>query len=641
VFNEYDESISEYHVALLLSDSLPDKRKKAMVLSNLGVVFRQTFNTDSTLFYLNKTTEYSERHKIKDIHAKALFELGSLYLKHDDYITAAKYLLESRDAYESLQDSNLLTFVYSTLGILYLKVNNFDESLANFKKAIQLDESIPETNNLASYYSNIGELYFRVKKDPDTALDYYRMAIPMALPYQKETVNLASYVNIGNVFIEKMAYDSAEYYYQKAYNTTNLLKYPDKEAAVFVNLGILHLKKKDYDKARFFLEKGYEMSKKLNLLLFEKNALNELSKLDSISGNLSQSMEYYKLYHSVYDSIQESKAKNEIAILEFNKQLELKKFNNDLLLQQNNLKSKQITTQRRIIWISLSASLLLLILIYTLYVARLRRKKLLNQLSEKHHDLILMNEELKVTNETLTEQQEQLKELNITKDKFFSILGHDLKSPFNGLLGMLDLLDKQWDTLGNNEKHGYIHSLLKSSEKTYQLLEDMLIWGKAQQGLIKYQPETFLLQSKITLIIDYYNPQIFNKKLVVNTEIPADLQLTSDPNLITRIVQNLLHNAIKYTPSGGKITITSKIDKTEQLCLCISDTGIGIPDNKIANIFGLDCDFNRPGTNNEKSSGMGLILIREYAEIIGGTLTVSSTEGKGSTFCLCLKKNNF
>jgi signal transduction histidine kinase len=274
-------------------------------------------------------------------------------------------------------------------------------------------------------------------------------------------------------------------------------------------------------------------------------------------------------------------------------------------------------------------------------VARLRRKKLLNQLSEKHHDLILMNEELKVTNETLTEQQEQLKELNITKDKFFSILGHDLKSPFNGLLGMLDLLDKQWDTLGNNEKHGYIHSLLKSSEKTYQLLEDMLIWGKAQQGLIKYQPETFLLRSKITLIIDYYNPQIFNKKLVVNTEIPADLQLTSDPNLITRIVQNLLHNAIKYTPSGGKITITSKIDKTEQLCLCVSDTGIGIPDNKIANIFGLDCDFNRPGTNNEKSSGMGLILIREYAEIIGGTLTVSSTEGKGSTFCLCLKKNNF
>ncbi len=289
IFKENDDAVKEYHVALSLSDSLPDKRKKAMVLGNLGVVFRQSFMTDSALFYINKTAEYSQKQHIKDMYAKAIFELGSLYLNQDNYIKASKYLLESRDTYETLQDSNLLTYVYSTLGVLYLKVNHFDESLANFQKAIQLDESIPEINNVAGLYSNIGELYFRIKRNLDTALVFYRMAIPLAMPYQEESVKITSHVNIGNVFTEKMEYDSAAYYYQRAYNSPNISNHPEKKAAILVNLGILHLQKQEYLKARFFLEKGYEISKELNLLVYQKNALLELSQLDSISGNLLQS----------------------------------------------------------------------------------------------------------------------------------------------------------------------------------------------------------------------------------------------------------------------------------------------------------------------------------------------------------------
>ena len=318
--------------------------------------------------------------------------------------------------------------------------------------------------------------------------------------------------------------------------------------------------------------------------------------------------------------------------------LPLQKYNNDLLIEQNLLKSKQILNQKKIIWLSFGVLLILIVFLFFLYYNR-KRIKLLNQrLSAKNSDMVLLNEELNVTNETLNIQQEQLKALNITKDKFFSILGHDLKSPFNSLLGMLNLLEQHWEDIEDNEKLGMIQSLYASSEKTFQLLEELLSWGKAQQGLIKCIPEVFDVAPRVALVTDLFKAQLKEKEQVLKIDIPEGMKLNTDARLFAQIIQNLLNNAIKYTPHQGTIIISGKISGKEDR-ICVSDTGIGIPENKISQLFELDSNFNRPGTDNEKSSGMGLILSKEYADIIGAKLSVTSVEERGSTFCLSFKKN--
>jgi signal transduction histidine kinase len=199
----------------------------------------------------------------------------------------------------------------------------------------------------------------------------------------------------------------------------------------------------------------------------------------------------------------------------------------------------------------------------------------------------------------------------------------------------LEILDLDWDEISDEMKHEHIKMLFVSSEKNYHLLEDMLNWGKAQQGLIKCKPESFLLLPTINEVAELFNAQIKNKKLELKIEIPPEAKLNTDQRLFAQIIQNLVDNAIKYTPHGGHVLINFKVVDGAKM-LCLEDTGIGIPENKIASIFDLDSDFNRPGTDNEKSTGMGLILSKEYAHLLGATLTVQSKEGAGSTFCLLL-----
>ncbi len=637
---DFDNAFRYYRKALLYSEQLTQKRNKALVLGNMGLAFRHAYMLDSAIVYLNKTIEYAHANQVPDIEAKAYLDLSNFYLAKDDYTLTVRNLVHAQNIYDSINNDKMLLFTHVTFGVLYMKVHHFEEALYHLRKAIDYDLARDDINHLSIIYANLGQLYFETVRNYDSAMYYYRRSVKDALPYQEESARMTADINIGNVFLDQELYDSAGYYYQRAFTNPELQNYPDRKAAVLVNLGLFYLYVEDTAKARVFLDEGLQIAEELDILQYKKNALKNLARLDSVAGNFERSLAYYKQYKIASDSLNSSDISHQMAVLDFERELAMQKTDNEILEEQNRLKSKQISQQRTLIWLSLTALVILLVLLYFLHINRQKRKKLHLQLEEKHRDLLIINEELKVTNETLQEQQEKLKEMNATKDKFFSILGHDLKSPFNTLLGMLSLLDQQWDLLDDHEKQIHMKSLYASSEKTYHLLEELLSWGKAQQGLIKFLPETFDLLNRISYIIDFFRAQIEQKGLQIDLQIPEELPLHTDPRLFSQIVQNLVNNAIKYSYPGDTITIFVK-QTPDRLCLCVQDTGMGIPKDKLATIFRLDSDFNRPGTNNEKSSGMGLILIKEYAEIIGGKLTAASENEQGSTFCLCLPKNKF
>ncbi len=633
ISNDLDQALVQFKKSLKYTEKLKTPRSKAIILGNIGLAYSKSYKQDSAVHYMNLTLEYTEEYKINDLHSKAQLDLANFYLDRGNYVKAAQSLVKARSETEVTRDSVFLIYVYSTFGLLYTKVNKFDLALQYLTKSIEINRKVMKLNHIASNYLNIGELYFNSRKNYDSALFYYRKAIDEVLPHDKWSIEQAAIINQGNVFLQRSQLDSAKKYYQTAYDDPLIYTQPNRRAAVLVNLGLYYLETKDYRKASEYLQGGYALADSLGILLYKKNALGALYRLDSIEGDFYGAFNYLKAYQNASDSLNADEANNKIAIYEFEQFLVEQKFNNDALVNENNLKSKLITNQRWFLWLSLAASFILLILIYRLFLNRRKISRLLRQLSEKNTDLLSMNKKLELGNQTLNEQQQQLKELNITKDKFFAILGHDLKGPISGFQELLGLLQEQWYQIDDTKKLEYLNILYSTSDKTHKLLQDLLSWGKAQQGLVKCQKEIISVKPAIQSVAQLFEGQIKQKELNLTIDIPDDMSLNTDPVLFSQIIQNFLNNAIKFTHRKGSISIKSNVVDSKQQ-ICVTDSGIGIPENKLGRLFDLNADFNRPGTDKEKSSGMGLILCREFASILEAKIVVSSTEGEGSSFCL-------
>lgn len=234
----------------------------------------------------------------------------------------------------------------------------------------------------------------------------------------------------------------------------------------------------------------------------------------------------------------------------------------------------------------------------------------------------------------LTEQQ--LKEANLTKDKFFSIIAHDLRSPFTSILGFTRLLDDEYDDFTDEERKTMVKQILNSTESTFQLLDNLLAWAKTQLGRTIYTPETFTLDSLISESVKQTMPQSQIKNILISKGKIEDLTLFADQNMIRTVIRNLLSNAVKFSFPDGLIEIETKISDNI-LTIAITDHGTGISPQTLNSLFSLTEKVpSTKGTANEKGTGLGLILCREFVERNGGTIHAESAVGKGSTFIVTL-----
>ena len=259
-------------------------------------------------------------------------------------------------------------------------------------------------------------------------------------------------------------------------------------------------------------------------------------------------------------------------------------------------------------------------------------------LEERQQQIEEQTEELKVANEQLHETNEKLTELNAMKDKFFSIIGHDLKNPINVIMGFSDILKIRIDNLPVEKRDLYIDNIASSAKKTYQLLENLLDWARSQSGRMTINPENINLVQLINANIILLKERSREKKINMLTDFPEEPSMAlCDSNMADTIIRNLLGNAIKFTRLEGEISVKVAVDKQKKKVITsIIDSGIGIPADKIDTMFALDRKYSREGTAGETGTGLGLILCKEFVEKNNGQIWVESVEGKGSTFTFTL-----
>lgn len=243
------------------------------------------------------------------------------------------------------------------------------------------------------------------------------------------------------------------------------------------------------------------------------------------------------------------------------------------------------------------------------------------------------NLELKVEQRT-----KQLQELNATKDKFFSIIAHDLKNPFNTLLGFSELLTNNIKSYSQAEIEEFISIIHQTSKNGFALLENLLEWSRSQTGRIKFTPDNISFYNIVELSLNMLESNAQKKEITLVNAVEKPGMAYADENMIRTVVRNIVSNAIKFTKTGGQVKVATSL-KNDKLQVDISDTGVGIRDQDIEKLFRIDKNHSTVGTENEMGTGLGLILCKEFILKNNGKIWVTSSVGQGSTFSFTIPAN--
>ncbi|KAF0129023.1 MAG: hypothetical protein FD155_2848 [Bacteroidetes bacterium] len=264
-------------------------------------------------------------------------------------------------------------------------------------------------------------------------------------------------------------------------------------------------------------------------------------------------------------------------------------------------------------------------------------KRMRNQLSENNNALLKLNQELTESKEIIKKDAEKLAKLNAEKDRFFSIISHDLRNPFNGCLMATELLFTRFNELSPEEISAFIAALHDAATNMNKLLENLLNWAQLQMGTLKTKLQPVDLSIAISNAVELQKSVVMKKDITITQKIGSPAKAKADQGMVDMVLRNLISNAIKFTPAGGKVVI--QVEETaHEIAVSVKDSGIGMNKALQNKLFRINEKVSRPGTEGEQSTGLGLVLSFDMTQRMNGSLGVESEEGKGSTFTLTLPK---
>lgn len=238
----------------------------------------------------------------------------------------------------------------------------------------------------------------------------------------------------------------------------------------------------------------------------------------------------------------------------------------------------------------------------------------------------------KQAEDQIKQKNEELTKVNFEKDKFLSIIAHDLRSPFNGFLGLTEILAVDLPNLSMGQIQEFASNIRKSATNLYRLLNNLLEWAQIQRGSIHFSPSINNLLSISDECLSLSRESAKIKKVKLEIDIADGIVVFADKDMLQTVIRNLVSNAVKFTPEGGKVTLSAIINNDSHLEIFVKDTGIGMSQSMIDDLFRIDVKTSRKGTEGELGTGLGLLLCKEFIEKHNGKLWVESEEGAGTTF---------
>lgn len=651
-----------------------DKENIAYNLNILADIYSEN-NIDSAYFYANKALEISKQIDYKKGKAGAYYLLSYFNDRTGKVNEAISDMQEAIKLYTEIPDSSYLVACYNNLGVLYSYGTDQKTSLQYFIKAMNLAETLNETFALSEAYSNIGTFY-EYLKEYGSALKYYNKALEVDLEINNKHNIALSYLTVGNINIKLQRLDNARDSLKKAQKLISQVTDTYRQTELFINLARYFLEANQLDSANIYIHLAKEKCKTHNYdrlnadillldgeLLFKQKKYKECLPLYDAAFDILNKQKIHDSFHEIYTNkaiaysklgrhdkayemlqlaqkINDDFEPNEIAKVlgEFENSEASKEEKAKLMLEheiQNQKNKNEVILIRAKLHGAIISIVFLVIIMALVVYFYISKRKHNAHLEESYKTIQEQKALLEESFLNLKDNEKKLSRLNATKDKFFSIIAHDLKNPFNILIGLSDIVITDPEVRHSEEFEQIIDGIFQTAKSGYNLLENLLEWARSQTGELEYKPGMFVMNEIIDLNTNLFKETAKVKDIEICVLNPSNYNVFADYNMVNFIVRNLMNNAIKFSFPNSKIEISQE-EKDDTYIFTIQDYGIGMNKETKEKLFKIESTNPIAGTANEKGTGLGLIICKEFIEKNGGNIWVESEPEKGSSFKFCL-----
>ncbi len=589
--------------AIKICRELNNKSLEAKAINFLGVAYTNMGANENALALHETALELSREVNDSTQLGYSYNNIGGIYREKKDVTNALNNIQLAIPIFENIGDLRGLAYCYINIGRLYKDQNNFENSLRYLNSALDLVDIIQNNEMRARILLDIANLSLDAGNNKQAIESFKELERNYkSINYLKGLAEV--WMGYSKLYYNSGGYDLALNHAQKALKLHKQISNTVGEISTLNQIAAIYLVNKNYNQSKSYLDTSLKRAQGINDAALLAETYNSYYNLYKQQKDYSNALKYFEITHQIIDSIFTFEEGSKLAELESLIEIERKEKEKQLL--KADLKSQK--RQSNYLLLIIALFFLIVIILYVRY----KEKKKLN---------------------------DELTRTNLIKDRFFKIIAHDLREPFNAIFGSVDLLTNHAEELTEEEKNESINSIGRSVKYSFELLDNLLAWSKLQSKALYFNPAQVNLKEIIESAINLVEQKINSKNINLKLNFKNDFEVFADKQMISTVLRNLLFNSLKFTHQNGNIIITAatqeKFDVIE-----IEDDGIGMNEEAIENIFKLDKKFIAKGTEGEVGSGIGLILCKEFVEYHKGLIHVRSELRKGTSFIITLPKNN-
>ncbi|WP_187294670.1 tetratricopeptide repeat-containing sensor histidine kinase [Chitinophaga pinensis] len=568
------------HAAMALSDSLHFKQGIMWATRNLALSENGKGNLEKQLDLTINALKIAE--ELNDLHATGILntDIGNILVEQDQPRQALHYQKKALRIKQSLGQPGEIARTLNSIGSSYIRMNMPDSALHFMLESEKIKLALNDHQGLAVTYENIGLIYLQQKK------------YALALPY----------------------FDISEQYYKESDHLNGLVK-------SHLNIGLVHTMLRHYEEAQQHLSEAALLNSTLknakNTMVYHKN----MATLDSARGDYAAALANFRQFSILNEEMFSLEKAKFIANTKEKYETEKKQHENKLLRKEQQLHLATIHQQRILVIFCSMLLLGLFIITAVLYLMYRRQQDLYKQLNHR-------NTQVQQQNMIILEQNTALGNGNQVKDKIFSVISHDLRSPLAILEGLLFLLRDE--KMSEEQFRIFSHELWRDVKNTAYMMDNLLQWASSQMKGIHVTPDDFDISNILKNEFELLQSLARQKEITLTHELHRPIMVYADPDMIRLVLRNLISNAIKFTPIKGNVSISYMLSP-EKIEIVVQDTGIGIALTDQVKVFS-NIYYSTSGTQNEKGCGLGLPLSKDFIERNNGKIWFNSIFGKGTSF---------
>ncbi len=657
--NRGDFDTAKYLLKKVIYQSQQSKEQKILLdaYNSLGRIYYSKADYDSAIIVFQYTLELSKKLKAPVDRAGAFLNIGGSLQEKGDEVKATRYFNDALLLFDSLNHKYGIATASYNLANIFKNQGDYDKSLNYYNKVAKIDSMSGNTRDFAATLGSIAEILL-YKRDTIKAIEFYRKSIALYDSSSANCQKVISINNLGDLFLKLNFLDSAEKYIKQALLIATECQMPKQIAAIRFDLGKFYTKKLNRSNAKDNFQLAFDIATEHSLKKLTADAALRLYEINKEEKKLSESLYYLEKARSIENELFNQENTRQIAQLEA--EYEMEKERQKFHFQQEKAAiayEESISGERSVKYQVLFGFIILSVLLVIILSLYFQKNKLNYKLERIIIDTNEQNQQIKEQNEEISQQTEliekrskeleqqkleleitnnKLSQLNEEKNTIIGIVAHDLKSPLNQVKGFISLLKLEQN---NKEKFTeYLKMVEDAANRSTQMIDRILDINALDNNTIVSTNKDVNIRSLLAAVKSDYLEQAENKKIGLLLSMDENLIIKSDSEALREIIDNLVSNAIKFSPSNSQINISAK-ESHHYYSIEVQDNGPGISKEDKSKIFKKYEQGSATPTANEKSTGLGLAIVKRYVDALQYEIECLSDGKNGTTFILKIPKN--